>query len=424
MALNSILTIIKKELRRVFTDYRMVFSLFILPPLIIVFIYGLMGFAIKNMQDDKAEYIPRVVVSNAPEAYNDQVKGFEDFLTEALKNNELPQLDLEVTFVGVLTEKQLSEYKEQIQTEELDLLLVFPEGFIDDVKNKADQKVDMYLNLNSEYYSTTKNTIDFYLIGYEFALIEQVYGHTELNVFDTAIEELGDIGKQTGRILGMFLPFLLIIFLMASAMGVGIESVSGEKERGTIATLLVTPIKRSQLAIGKILSVSILGIFSSIMSFVGTVIAFPIYINSFASADGQTDGGGIDVGELFGIYGIKDILMMFLIILVAVLLFVSMVLVVSTFARTLKESNALFMPVYIVTMGVAILTMMSENVPSNLVPYLIPLYNIILGLKAVMFLEITAIKFIAVIGSTLLYTAGLGYIIQKMFKSERIMFKQ
>ncbi|MFQ7035420.1 MAG: ABC transporter permease subunit [Candidatus Borkfalkia sp.] len=53
-------------------------------------------------------------------------------------------------------------------------------------------------------------------------------------------------------------------------MGIAPESIAGEKERGTIATLLVTPIKRSELVVGKVLSLSALSSLSAISSFIGT----------------------------------------------------------------------------------------------------------------------------------------------------------
>ena len=344
-----------------------------------------MGFAMNEMGEEQREYIPRIVVSNAPGTYKGDVKGFEDFLKEEMEKEENKDFKLEVSFVEKLTEEQLDDYKAKIEAEEIDLLIVFPEDFIKDINNEEELNVQIYQNINSKYNHTSLNNTNIYLEKYENALLQAVYGREELSIFTPVPQILGDTDKELGKILGMFLPFILIIFLMASAMGVGIESVSGEKERGTIATLLVTPIKRSQLAIGKILSVSIMGILSSIASFVGTVVAFPIYINSIGSMESGGSGSGIDVSELFGLYNTNDFLMLFAILIVAVLLFVSLVLVVSTFAKTLKESNALFMPVYIITMGISVVTMMSQDVPSEILPYLIPLYNIILGLKAIMF---------------------------------------
>lgn len=417
--MHNVWTIIKKELRRVFTDFRMIFSLFVLPPLIIVVIYGLMGIGLKGITEDQQEYIPKVVVSNAPSAYKN-LDGFEDYLLliEADKS-------LEFTFVNELTEDEIEEYKEKILADELDALIVFPKDFVDHIEDEsANLKVDIYQNNNSTYYHRTQNLLMNYLSLYEYSLMQEVYERENLAIFQPNPIKLAPEEKETVMVLGMFLPFLLVIFLMAAAMGVGIESVSGEKERGTIATLLVTPIKRTELAIGKILSVAILGVFSSISSFIGMVISMPIYLSSFAGEDAGSGEPSMDIGSLLGVYNVTDFVMMFLVIVVAVLLFVALVVVVSTFAKTLKESNALFMPIYILTMGIAVFTMFSPEAPTNVTPYLVPIYNIIVGLKAIMFVEITAINFLAVILSNLVYVILLVFIIQRMFKSERIMFKQ
>lgn len=414
----KIWTVMKKELRRVFTDVRMIFSLFVLPPLIIVVIYGIMGIAIKNMEKEQQEYIPKIVVSNAPGAY-ESVEGFKTFL----EKHQFDQL-LDITYVDQISETQLEEYKAQLLTEILDALIVFPADFVDNINNpSANLKVDIYQNNNSSQFYNTQNLVQSILSIYENRLLQEVLGREKIAIFTPNTIKLAPEEKETVMVLGMILPFLLIIFLMSSAMGVGIESVAGEKERGTIATLLVTPIKRSELAIGKIFSVAILGILSSISSFVGMVISLPIYVGSFMDA-GSSDELGFDLGAVLSIYGAKDFVMMFIIILMAVLLFVALVILVSTFAKSLKESNALYMPVYIITLGVGVYTMFSLEAPKEILPYLIPVYNIIVGLKAVMLAEMTTLNFLAVVASTLFYTILLVLAIQKMFKSESIMFKQ
>jgi len=66
-----------------------------------------------------------------------------------------------------------------------------------------------------------------------------------------------------GKIIASLLPMLMIMFLFSGAMSIGPESIAGEKERGTIATLLVTPVKRKEIAIGKILALSVLSLISA-----------------------------------------------------------------------------------------------------------------------------------------------------------------
>ena len=88
--------------------------------------------------------------------------------------------------------------------------------------------------------------------------------------YDLASEE-----SITGMIFSMMMPMLLTMLLFAGCMSAAPESIAGEKERGTIATLLVTPMKRSSLAIGKICSLSVIALLSCLSSFVGTMLSIP-----------------------------------------------------------------------------------------------------------------------------------------------------
>jgi hypothetical protein len=72
--MNAIKHIILKELTRVFKDKKMVFSLFILPPIMIVGMYSLMGSVMSNFMSDVEKHIPYVYIQNAPEDFDDEIK--------------------------------------------------------------------------------------------------------------------------------------------------------------------------------------------------------------------------------------------------------------------------------------------------------------------------------------------------------------
>lgn len=68
---------------------------------------------------------------------------------------------------------------------------------------------------------------------------------------------------------------LMLIFLYSGCMSIAPDSIAGEKERGTLATMLVTPMKRGNLAVGKILSLGTLALLSGLSSFIGTITSLP-----------------------------------------------------------------------------------------------------------------------------------------------------
>ena len=94
---------------------------------------------------------------------------------------------------------------------------------------------------------------------------------------------------------------LLLIFVISGAMSITPESVAGEKERGTIATILVTPVRRSYVAIGKILALSAFSLIGATSSFLGTVLSLPKLM-------------GLPDVNLFDLYSFGDVFGMFLLL--------------------------------------------------------------------------------------------------------------
>lgn len=413
--MKNIMTIVKKELKRVFTDYRVMFSLFLLPPVTIYLIYGLMGVSAEKQSNEIKEHVPKVVIVNSPEAIGDHARAFK------LELVDLPDFKADLTYESELTEEEIEFYKKEIRDDKIDLMIEFPSNFenlvLEYETTNEIPNIEYYYNINNSFSKTTFLTFQSYLSSYENLLIENRVALEDLNIFDFSEVGIGSERKAGGQILSMILPLLLVIYLMAGALSVGIESISGEKERGTIATLLITPIKRSELAIGKIISISILGLLSSIASFLGLVAVMP----QFAKISGQEGGGGA-LGDLG--YGMEHYGMLLSIMVTAVLLFVALVVIVSAYAKTVKEAGTLIMPLYIAVMGAAMFTMFTEQVPKEFGPYSIPVYNIILSLKAILMFEMEWMYYITTIISTLAYTLILVFLIQKMFKSEKVMFNR
>jgi len=67
----------------------------------------------------------------------------------------------------------------------------------------------------------------------------------------------------------MMVPYMLLIYIFAGAMGIGMDTTSGEKERGGLAALLVNQVSRTSIAIGKILYVIVTGLLNSVSTFGG-----------------------------------------------------------------------------------------------------------------------------------------------------------
>lgn len=382
--MRSILIIAKKELKRFFTDKRVLMGL-ILPGLLIFLIYTFMG----NIINDKAneEYTDfKVVLKNEPK---DNVTIRSILAVDGWKIEYNNDLDKE-------------EAIKKLENKEIDLYIEFDEGFVVQAGQENIPNVEIY-------YNSTKDESN-YLYTYYINALNQ-YEATEANLFD--INRSG-INPDTAtkedtmtKVLTMMLPFLLIVLLYSGCMSVCADSIAGEKERGTIATLLITPVKRSNIVIGKLIALTLAAVVSSLSSFLGLVLSFP----KLAGTDLALGG-----------YGINEYVLMLLIILACDVFFVVLVTIISALAKSVKEASSYAAVGTILVMAIGITSFMTTKATTNVGLYFIPVYNTLQSLIGLFSHSASVSGLIITLICNVAYT-GLGVLlIAQLFKNEKIMF--
>ena len=241
------------------------------------------------------------------------------------------------------------------------------------------------------------------------------YEASMINKFDVNVGEGFDLASKkdtTGQMFSSLLPMLLMVFMFTGCMAVAPESIAGEKERGTVATMLVTPMKRSELAIGKILSLGAIAILSGISSAAGTILAIP----KLMGASGEEMNAAV--------YGVSDYAWLALIILSTVLVLISLISVVSAFAKTVKEATTMVTPLMILAMVVGISGMFTSAVKGAFYYYMIPLYNSVQSMIGIFTFSHNPVNIAVTVLSNLVYTCIFVFILTRMFNSERIVFSK
>lgn len=221
-------------------------------------------------------------------------------------------------------------------------------------------------------------------------------------------EEGPDESEELGKILGNLIPMLIIMLLYSGCMAVAPSSIAGEKERGTIATLLVTPMRRSELAIGKIVSLSCFALLSGLSSFLGIILSLPKMIQ----------GDSVELPS--NLYGSGDLLIILLVISCTVLIIISGISLISAWAKDVKTAGTMVTPFMLVIMLASITPMIGQA--PNEAYYLVPLYNSAQVLASVFSFRVNLTAVLITIGSNLCYTALAIWGLTKMFNSEKIMF--
>jgi sodium transport system permease protein len=390
--MKNILTVFKKEIDRVFKDKRLVITLFILPGLFIFLIYNFIGNALENMQEGD---VVEIGIVNPTDDFENIYSTAELAYDTNLKIREIAEEDID-------------EYKALIDEEEWNIIIAFPADLEAFDGNGDNPSVLFYTNPKD-----AANAIDRfnqYLVAYDQQLRFETYGDTSymnINYQQSPISEREIIGT----VMSSLLPMLVIMFLFSGAMSIGPESIAGEKERNTISTLLITPIKRSELAIGKILSLSALSLLSSISSFIGIIFSLPALLNL--------------ENQSLAVFSFNDYLLIFFVLASTIFVIIGIVSVVSAYARTLKEATTYITPIYILTIVVSITTMFSTGSNTNIFAYLIPIYNAVQSLVGIMtFTENVGIFVLVTALSNFVYMIGFIYLLNQMFNSEQIMFNK
>ncbi len=404
--MRNILNIVRKELDKIFRSPRLIISTFILPGLLIFLMYSFMGSSAESQINSTYNHEYKVVMINESNEMKKIITELETTLKMIYQEeNENFSIKIIPNEYGNNINEISTNIQETLKNESIDLWIYTDINF-DNVMNGANEetKVEIY-NHSNNIYSTT-------LSSHLSELINSKIYVKEHNV-NTLITNTASDKEINSSYIATMAPMLIMTFIFAGALSIGTDSIAGEKERGTIATMLMAPISKNEIVFGKILSAIIITIISAICSFIGLMAS----LSSFSSAVGVEADLMLDINF---ITGVKLLVMILLISLIAVSLFI----VASTFSKTTKEATLYAMPVYILGIVSGVFTMFDVSMPSEFVNYIIPIYNLTLGLKGIFMDNLSTGFFFTIIGSNLVYFILIILIVKKMFASERIMFSR
>ena len=405
--MKNIKTIFFKELRRFFTEPRMLAALF-LPGIIIYIFYSLMGTFME------ASFAPS---SGKPEDYTYQIVATNNYsstdevaplifdvfdaylpINESNNKSEYHYIDLD----------QVSEYKEALSNHEYDLLIVFNDNFEDSLKGEISST-----KTNISLYYDGSDSISTYLYTVFTSLVDTTYTNFTVNI-ENGIYVDGNVSPENytfKNIMSFVVPLVTISLLFSTVISICPEAIAGEKERGTLASLLLTPMKRTELVIGKISALSIVSLSSGLVSFLGLVISLP-----------NLYGGGMTLGSLFSP---ASFIMLLLLILTTLCVFVTLGLVISAFSKSIKEAGSYLTPIMTILMVASIIPFSIDM--SGIGYAFIPLLNIVSSMNLLIretnldlllpYISITAVMNIVLSGVLIFITA-------KLFNSEKIMFQR
>ena len=309
---------------------------------------------------------------------------------------------------------------EEIRDGSADLWIAFPQDFLEQIEvyKTGDEipQIKVYYNPSEEYSQAAyEGVAGGCLEVYRQALLSERVGDMQsLTVFtvnsDNPDMVIQDEQKAGGKALGMMLPYFVTILLFAGAMGLGTDMVAGEKERGTMASMLVAPIKRSSIVLGKVFALMIISGISSVV-YVAVMVGFlPQMMRSYGS---EGLGLSLEVGQV--------LMMAFLLIAIA-FLYSGIIVLISVFAKDTKEASSYIMPVYMLILILGIATMFTTQNIENWY-YAVPVFNTALALQGILTGDVSVMQYAVTLAETLILGMILITVIAKAFESEKVMAK-
>ncbi len=357
--MNRTLTIAKKEFTDVLRDKRTILTMIVLPLLAIPL---LMTITIKvvQRQERKAgeEQIDLAVVG----------AGYAPRFFEMLQADS--------QFV-IREDVREADFEPLIREDSLDAGIVVPPDFQDRIGADEQALIVLYYRSSSSF-NVAEQRLRGAVDGYDEEIVDGRIRRLSLdpNLFDAIAIEARDISTMQevlGKTVGGFLPYMFVIFMFTGAMYAGIDLSAGEKERGTLETLLSSPASRLEIVLGKFVVVAAIGIASALISMLGLYLGV-------RGAIGEIPPEALDV--VWDILSVKVVAMIATLLLPLAAFFAAMILALAIQAKSFKEAQSILTPFSIVII-LPVAFGLLPGIELNAQTALIPVLNVSLATKEV-----------------------------------------
>ncbi|MCL4305901.1 ABC transporter permease subunit [bacterium] len=395
MSPSPIRTVFLKELRDIYRDRRTLMVTVVLPLLMYPLIFiGIMQITL--LQVGKLKQQTAVVALLTPES--------------------LPG-DLFADDSGSLIElADSTNWVEKLRAGEIDAALSLSPGFLDSIESGGHASVQVNYLSSRDFSEMIRERIERTVDKYKDGVVGrrlQLFGLDSSFVDPLTFESVDVATEQqaAGSALGRFLGYFLIIMTLSGAFYAAIDLTAGEKERGTLETLLVSPASRRQLVYGKFLATVTTAIITALLNLVSmgftTMYAFRMF--------GESAGMSFSVS-------LPSLLLVLVVMIPIAVTFAGVSLAVAVTARNYKEGQALLTPMIFIS----ILPAMVSMVPGiELTPLLavVPIANISLLVRALLAGQTPWLE----LGVTVASTVGLALLslhwVTLQFNRESVLFR-
>ena len=404
---NAICTVFFKELTDTLRDKRTLITTFLIPTLVIPGIIFGAGFVmtkvIKKAQTE-ATSVMIIGEENAPELAAD-IRASEKF--EVVDTT--------------------ADFKDRISNKAIRVAVEIPEGFQAGISSDTAPQITIYHYQGEMKSGMGRGELRGFLTNFRDGLVadglrERGLPATIAQPFNVESENVAPPEKVGGNAFGGFVPYIVVILCMTGAMYPAMDLTAGEKERGTMETLLCSPVARVNIVLGKFLMTLSASVATMALSLIMFAVSALGAAKFFAGGGGGGSGGGGEGGGFVMLIDPWGMLGVFGMIVPIAVLFAAGLLAVSLFAKSFKEAQSYVSPLMIVVILPAVMGTL-PGIELTWKTALIPITSLSLVCKE-MLSGVWNWDFIALIfASQVVYAVGALWLCVNMFNRESVIFR-
>ena len=378
---NNLWNILKKELRELFRDKKSLAMMLVIPIFIPLLVIGMSALFESQMNVDTKDY---------------NKIGFNYELSE-IEENLAKEMDIEVT-----TKKEKGIKKD------------YEEGIIDLYITKEDNHYTIHSN-TSDNSSYASNLMESYFNTYKEILQQQTLQENNMDAdkfinIITVEEEMIEEDNFFASYIKNYAFLFILMAITVSATYPATDTTAGERERGTLETLLTFPIKSKDIIIGKFLGVTISSIITGLLSLLLAIIAL------FLTKDMFTIYEGVDV-----MYSASSIIYAIVVIITYSFFISGLCIAIASTSKTFKEAQSALTPLTFISLFPGMIAFMIGITTTPLIS-IIPFLNFTTIFTDITAGNLNALHIALMILSTIIYISIVLYYIIKQYKSEKVLF--
>ncbi len=396
---KTIFSLYKKEMLDVIRDKKTIIMMVLVP----LFIYPciMIGslFLMTNFVKDTETKTYRI-------AFTDVSNGLQEVLTE--KKNSVDE-NASFALKKVTT---VEECEQMLSNKEIDAYLAME-------KDNTSAYSIGYVSSNTDSSaagSMVREAVNTYAKQLTNQMIEEKFEHAEdiLNPIQVTMKDCATSEASMGSLMGYIIPFMLITSILMGTIYPAIDVTAGERERGTLETMMTLPIKNTEMMASKFLTVSTVAVVSAMLNMLSMGFVC-VYMYSTVQSFGAS------LRDINLLLYLPAMAVVAICIIVFAMFTAAVCLSVCLFAKSFKEANNLSTPILLVFMMLSMLSMI-PNVELDIKTALVPVLNIALLIKKVFVMEYELSLIGLVLASNVIYSVLSIAFMSKLFDSETILF--